>query len=97
MQFQPERCCRLLIKHKFVFGLLVERIVARFCAPLHLTCHLRNTTHRVRKIDAISHEATDLDKLTIRINCRDTKSGGEISDQLPVGQEAGFPTVGLEQ
>ena len=32
-KFQPERCCRLLIEHKFVFGQPVERNVAGFCAP----------------------------------------------------------------
>src|SRR4051812_5327743 len=58
-------------------------------------CYVRNTTVQVRNIDAISHEATDLDELTIWINCRDSKSRGEVSDQLLEGREVA--RVGYDQ
>ena len=38
----------------------------------------------VHQIDAVSHEATDLDKGTPWVDCRDMKSGGEVNDQLTV-------------
>ena len=40
-------------------------------------------------IDAISHEATDLDEGTKWIDCRDMKSGGEVNDQLTVSDVLG--------
>lgn len=87
---EPVRaCCCFLIEHKFVFGLLVKRNVTWLCAPQYLTCHIRNTTHHVYQIDAISHEATELDKINKWVDCREMKSGGEVNDQLTVSPQLG--------
>src|SRR5215471_3356949 len=88
-KFEPERPCRCAIEHQLVFGRPVERNVTRLCPPQYLTCHVRNATHHVHDINTISHEAAYLDELTKRVDCRDMKSGGEVNNQLTVGNVLG--------
>src|SRR5436190_18763774 len=88
-EFQSKRSCRFLIKHKFVFRLLVERNVTWLCAPQYFSCHVPDTAHQVYRIDAISHEAADLDEITKWVDCRDMKFGGEVNDQLTVRSQLG--------
>ena len=59
-------------------------------APLN-TSTVMFATRRITSIniDAVSHEATNLDEVTKWVDCRDMKFGGEVNDQLTVGQVLG--------
>src|SRR5258708_14452221 len=83
-KFQPKRFCRCSIEHQLEFGLLVNRDVSRFCAFHYLICYIGKTTHDVPKVTAVTQQTADIDEFAMRVDCRQTVFGGEISDYLAV-------------
>ena len=86
----PKRLGSLQIDNQLELRGLLDRQVARFCAFENLLDVRRGAVVQIRIVHTIGHEAAIFDKLARRKHCGQFVLGGEVDDEVPVGEDDAF-------